>query len=131
MSTTVYSSNDHFDDDAFEDGDQLEREFMELKGRVEVAEAIHGHATPELIEEMTSMLSRLERHKKQIEEERAGLNALKAAFRPGENLGQLLEWGKAQGLTTMQEIFDARAAENETSLPGSGKEVLPIDEAAQ
>lgn len=110
MSSNVHNINDHY-----EDADELDQDQRELQERVDAAVAIHGYLPPEMLEEVEAMMGRLERHMKQNEEERAGLNALKAAFRPGENLGQLLDWGKAQGLTTMQEIFDARAAEKEVA----------------
>ncbi len=112
MNNTVYNLNDL--DDDYEDIDVVQEQ-RELQERVETAVAIHGEPTQELIEEMKAMLVRLERRKEQLKEERAGFNALAAALRPGENLGQLLDWGKAQGLTTMQEIFDARAAEKEVA----------------
>lgn len=85
--------------------------YAQIQRRVTRA-ALEGEA---ITEEITAQLDALAaRSAAAIEREQshiANLKRMGAAMRPGETFGDLIEWGKAQGFTTMPEVMAAREAE--------------------
>jgi hypothetical protein len=108
--------------DELDDGDKLVAEQRALMKRMKAAtrDMRTGQMDPadatqlasELEDHERRMLEYIEREQRQM----ASLRRMGKAMRPGENLQQFIEWGKAQGFTTVPQIVDAReSAKGEAS----------------
>lgn len=103
-------ATDEFDLEA--ESAAIRAEYTRIQRRVTKA-ALEGTELPadEITAQLAALAARSAAAIEREQEHMANLKRMAAAMRPGETLGDLIEWGRARGFTTLPEVMAAREAE--------------------